>query len=144
LTQPLIIPYPLTSQNLAERLWDRAYDDLKADESALVTAYEEILSRELDRNASQSPIPEPQKNVIEVDSGKRRLQMGLLVQVGLKKTEGTAKVKQGIRETVNVILSAKEIIGSAVQTVPQAALAWTGVCFALQVGVPSSNSKFIY
>jgi hypothetical protein len=65
--------------------------------------------------------------------------MGLLVQAGLKKTESVVKVKQGVGEVVDVILSAKDIIGLAVQTVPQAALAWTGVCFALQVSVLSKR-----
>ena len=33
--------------SLPERLWDRAYDELKAKESKLVATYEKILSREL-------------------------------------------------------------------------------------------------
>ncbi|KAH8902599.1 hypothetical protein BR93DRAFT_987741 [Coniochaeta sp. PMI_546] len=44
---------------------------------------------------------------------------------------------------MDFVLSAKSIIDSAVQAVPQAALAWTGVCFALHVGnrgIPSSSS----
>jgi N-terminal domain of NWD NACHT-NTPase len=70
--------------------------------------------------------------------------MGLLVQTGLKKTESVVKVKQGIGEVVDVILSAKDIIGLAVQTVPQAALAWTGVCFVLQVSVLSRGTRATY
>jgi hypothetical protein len=40
--------------------------------------------------------------------------MGLLVQAGLKKTESVVTVKQIIGEVVDVILSAKDIIGLAV------------------------------
>jgi hypothetical protein len=41
-------------------------------------------------------------------------------------------VKQAVGEVMQGVLSMKDIIGSALQTVPQAALAWTGVCFAMQ------------
>ena len=124
------------ASSIAQRLWDRAYDGFKADESALVLAYEKILSRELNEKASKSGELEFQINAIEQrDPAVRRLQMGQLIQAGLKKTESVVKVKHGIGEVVDVILSAKDIIGSAVQTVPQAALAWAGVCFALQVSV---------
>jgi hypothetical protein len=113
-----------------ERLWDRAYDNLKADDSPLVSAYEEILSRELNGNASK----EYQETVIEqTNPAIRRSQMIQLVQTGLMKTEKEAKVKQAIRDVMQPVLSAKDMIGSAVQAVPQAALAWTGVCLALQV-----------
>ena len=130
---------------IAQRLWDRAYDNLKADESALVLAYEKILSRELNEKAPKSEELESQINTIEQrDPAVRRLQMGLLVKAGLKKTESVVKVKHGIGEAVNFILSAKNIIDSAVQMVPQAALAWAGVCFALQVSVSSRSTHSTY
>ena len=130
---------------IAQRLWDRAYDDLKVDESALLLAYEKILSRELNEKAPESGELEFQINAIEQrDPAVRRLQMGLLVQAGLKKTESVVKVKHGIGEVVDVILSAKNIIDLAVQTVPQAALPWTGVCFALQVNVSSRSTHSTY
>ena len=129
------------ASSIAQRLWDRAYDDLKANGSALVPAYEKILSCELNEKAPKSGELKFQKNVIEQrDPAARRLQMGLLVQAGLKKTESVVKAKHGIGEVVDVILSAKNIIELAVQTVPQAALAWTGVCFALQVSVSSRGT----
>lgn len=37
------------------------------------------------------------------------------------------------------ILSVKEVVSSAVQVMPQAALAWTGVCFTLQVSLQYSD-----
>ena len=133
------------ASSIAQRLWDRAYDDLKADESALVLAYEKILSRELNEKAPKSRELEFQINAIDQrDPAARSLQMGLLIQAGLKKTESVVKVKHGIGEVVDVILSAKDIIGSAVQMVPQAALAWTGVCFALQVSVSSRSTHSTY
>ena len=133
------------ASSTAQQLWDRAYENLKTDESALVLAYEKILSRKLNEKAPKSGELEFQTNAIEQrDPALRRLQMGLLVQAGLKKTESVVKVKHGIGEVVDVILPAKNIIDLAVQTVPQAALAWTGVCFALQVSVPSRGTHSTY
>ena len=123
--------------SLPERLWDQAYDDLKADDSILVSAYEEVLSRELSGNASR----EYQETTIEqTNPMARRSQMIQLVQTGLMKTEKEAKVKQAIRETMQPVLSAKDMIDSAVQAVPQAALAWTGICLALQVCLPPRDA----
>jgi hypothetical protein len=119
-----------------EQLWDLAYDNLKADEYTLVKAYEKILSRELDENASSSEASELQESGIEQTNPEtRRSQMSQLIQAGLKKTERQAKVKQGVGEAMQVVLSAKETIGSAIQSMPQAALAWAGVCLALQVSL---------
>ena len=61
--------------------------------------------------------------------------MDTLIQAGLAKTEKEAKIKQSVGEVLQKILSVKDVVSSAVQAMPQAALAWTGVCFALQVGL---------
>ena len=129
--------------SLPERLWDRAYDELKANESKLVAVYEKILSHELKQDDSSSVTSELYDNAIEQKIlTTRRSQMSQLVQAGLKKTETEAKVKQGIGNAMQVVLSAKDIISSAIQTVPQAALAWTGVCFALQILLnPTEETK---
>jgi hypothetical protein len=133
---------------LPEQLWDKAYDGLKADDSELVTAYEKVLSRELKDDAPSSAPPSSvtsESQVNEIEQTKpdiRRLQMHKLAQAGLKKTEKEAKAKQTIGDALQVVLSAKNIISSAVEARPQASLAWTGVCFALQILVnPGDESK---
>jgi hypothetical protein len=76
------------------------------------------------------------KNSIEqTDNDKRWSQMEWLVQAGLGKTERESSIKQTVGAALQGVLSLKDLIGSALQTVPQAALAWTGVCFAMQVGL---------
>lgn len=123
---------------LPEQLWDRAYDDLKDQERDLVKLYETILSRELDGSSK-----EPEENAIEqTDRAKRRSQMDHLLNTGLDKTKKLAKVEKNIGDTINIVLSVKEAIGSALQAVPIAALAWTGVCVALQVSSPSEIRKY--
>jgi hypothetical protein len=53
--------------------------------------------------------------------------MKQLVDIGLDKTAFEAKVKDDIGVATHVAIS------SAVQAVPQAALAWTGICLVLEV-----------
>jgi len=68
--------------------------------------------------------------------------MRQFTQAGLKKTETEAKAKQNIGNAMRVFLSAKDIVRSAVEAFPHAALAWTGVCFALQIlSNPTDESK---
>jgi len=131
---------PSTPSDLPERLWDRAYNELKDEEDKWVDEYERILSRELMGGDSSSTNLELQKNEIEQKNpAKRRQQMSQLVEAGLRKTAGEDKVKQAIGGAMLGILNVKDMIGSALQPVPQAALAWTGVCFALQVSLPPEN-----
>lgn len=72
-------------QGLRERLWNQAYDELKADESDIVDAYEKILSRELSGGDSSSTSLASQKNEIEQNAEKRWSQMEQLVRAGLKR-----------------------------------------------------------
>ena len=63
--------------------------------------------------------------------------MKQLVDKGLAKTEHEAKVKQEMGDPVDIVLKLKDMISTAVKPCPEAALAWTGVVFALQVSVAS-------
>ena len=124
---------PTSSSNLLEQLWNKAYDQLKQKEPKLVDAYETLLSQTLNGDSS-SRQPVQYKNLIEQkDVPKRRSQMDRLIQIGLVKTEKEARIKQNIGEIMEKILSVKDVVSSAIEAMPQAALAWTGVCFALQV-----------
>lgn len=114
-----------------EQLWDQAYDDLKHDDPKLIQLYETILSSDLDNGSKR-----PKGNVIEQkDRTKRRSQMESLLNTGLDKTEKLANVETNIGDAINIVLSIKEAIGSGLQAVPIAALAWTGVCVALQASL---------
>ncbi|CAK7207512.1 hypothetical protein SEUCBS139899_010322 [Sporothrix eucalyptigena] len=103
-----------------EHLWDQAYDDLKADEYKLITLYEVILSRKLGGSEST-------ENAITANEAERRSQMERLLEVGLDKTAKLAKVEKDIGDAINIVLSVKDAVGSALQAVPVAAVAWTGV-----------------
>ena len=113
-------------------IWDQAYDSLQESDAKLVEAYEKILSSRASAIDSASETTEPQ-NTIDRNPEARREQMQKLIQDGLQKTNREAKIMQGIGKAANFVLSANDMISTAIQAVPQAALAWTGVCFALQV-----------
>ncbi|KAK4150587.1 NACHT domain-containing protein [Chaetomidium leptoderma] len=119
--------------SLPVRLWDRAYNDLKQEERGLVDVYEKILSWQL-QDGPGSAVPESQPNTIaQNNSDARRRQMIQLIHAGLDKTSREATVKESLGVAVNVVLLARNIISSAIQAMPQAALAWTGICLALEV-----------
>ncbi|KAL9488344.1 hypothetical protein ACSS6W_000621 [Trichoderma asperelloides] len=122
------------SSRSPEHLWDRAYDELKVNDAALVDAYEKILSCHLcDRDPESDGDVDEENIIAQGDPGARRAQMEQLVTSGLVKIKREMKMKESLDKGMQVVMSAKEVIRSAIQTIPQAALAWTGVCVALEM-----------
>lgn len=124
----------LQHESLRGELWNKAYDGRKDKEAELVEAYEKLLSREL---GQETQVDSPADNSINLirskNSEARKLQMEQIVRYGLKKTEREASVKSGIEEKTRVLSSMKDLISQAVKSSPEASLAWTGVCFCMQV-----------
>ncbi|KAK3169687.1 hypothetical protein OEA41_009071 [Lepraria neglecta] len=108
----------------------------------MVDAYERILSRELKEDCSGHDPSRIENTIEQVDTAKRWSQMERLVQARLEKTEREDRVKGAAGEVMQGILSVKDAISSGLQAVPQAAIAWTSICFALQMFVnPTTESK---
>jgi hypothetical protein len=132
--------------SIPERLWNRAYEHAKANDSSTVDAYEKILSvRLVEHNADVPDAPHPanlasQQNEIAQNADKRRMQMQQLVQYGLRKTEKDAQVKQGVGDGIQAAMAVKEVVDKAIQASPEAAVAWVGVCFALEVWIPTMEN----
>ncbi|KAH8646435.1 hypothetical protein BGZ61DRAFT_65069 [Ilyonectria robusta] len=122
---------PLPS--LQERLWNQAYDELKASEPKVVEAYEKILSAELCRNDSTSVASRPTENEIGRIRETRCRQMQQLVQEGLDRTQKAASIKRGIDEGLQAVQAVRGIVDKAVQAAPEAAVAWAGVCLVLEI-----------
>ena len=96
--------------------------------------YEKIVSQKLDNDDFKPGELEKEKNLVEQkDENMRRLQMEKIVIAAQTKTEKERIIKQNIGSVMQGALTLKDVISFAVQTVPQAALAWSGVCLALQV-----------
>lgn len=123
----------LPSTSLPERLWNEAYDALKADEPHIVEAYEKFLSTELQKDRGSCATSTEN----EIEPTERRChQMERLIHVGLQRTEKDAAAKQNIGDVLHTVNVVKEIVGTAVQAAPEAAVAWVGVSFALEVRLP--------
>jgi len=121
-------------------LWDLAYDSLKSEKTELLKAYEKILSHKLtkpDENSeaiAEQDAPDDQENSIAQNNPKlRRSQMARAVQIGLKRTEKEAKIKEELDPVMTFVLSTKAVLDSALQAVPQAAVTWSGCCFVLEI-----------
>lgn len=131
-----------SSRSLQERLWNQAYDELKANESDIVEAYEKILSGELHRGDSASTGCASEKNEIEQVGERRWCQMKQLVQAGLERTQREAAIKQGIGDGLQAISAVRGIVDKAVQAAPEAAVAWVGVCLGLEVESAFASPEF--
>ncbi|EXK78038.1 hypothetical protein FOQG_17268 [Fusarium oxysporum f. sp. raphani 54005] len=144
-------PSPLTSAdsetlplpNLQERLWNQAYDELKASEPKLVEAYEKILSVGLHRNDPSSVTCESTENEIGGAPETRHRQMQQLVQDGLDRTKKAASIKRSIDEGLQAVQAVRGIVDKAIQAAPEAAVAWVGVCLGLEIlSNPATEARY--
>ncbi|RYP02629.1 hypothetical protein DL764_005711 [Monosporascus ibericus] len=131
-SQPVSSDTAPTIQGLPERLWNRAYDDLKEEESRLVDTYEKLLSHELEGDPSSTDLTSQKNEIEQRNPDMRRDQMSRLVTAGLKKIEREAEIKGNIEEGMQPLSSARGVIDTVVKAYPEASLAWAGVCCALQ------------
>lgn len=113
-----------------EQLWDQAYDAVQDDDPELIRLYESILDVELGESEDGDGA---EKIVSQQGQNARKAQMHSLLQAGLNKTKKLAGVEKKVAVAINVVLSVKSALDSALTAVPIAAIAWTSVCVALQV-----------
>ncbi|KAH7146948.1 hypothetical protein B0J13DRAFT_441609, partial [Dactylonectria estremocensis] len=118
---------------LQERLWNQAYDELKASEPKLVEAYEKILSVRLHRKDPSFVPCESTENEIRGARETRCRQMLQLVQDGLDRTQKAVSIKRGIGKGLEVVQAVRGIVDKAVQAAPEASIAWVGVCLGLEI-----------
>jgi hypothetical protein len=116
---------------VSERLWNAAYDSLETDNAELVMSYLKTLETVLGAN----PGVTPDTNISAEfhDPTKRQMYMRRLVEEGRSKISRASKITNRVGVVADIVLSVKGIIDLAVQSVPQAALPWAGVCVGLQM-----------
>jgi hypothetical protein len=140
-----IVAVTVEPRDICERVWTEAYDQARADDQNVVDAYEILLSTWLHENSTgvtrpqSSAVGTSQQNEIAKDVAERRSQMQKLAELGLSRTERHAKATQRAGDGMQAALMLKEIVGKAVQASPEAAFAWVGVCFALEVRDAAAN-----
>lgn len=103
-------------------LWDDAYLKLKSEDPKLIEGYEGLLQQEI---LDGSDVPDPDPNGAN--------QMELALNRSLERTAKLDKVEARIRPAIDIVLSVKATIGTALSSVPIAAAAWTPICITLQV-----------
>ncbi|KAL7798166.1 hypothetical protein V8C37DRAFT_247410 [Trichoderma ceciliae] len=111
------------------RLWNEAYEQLESNNAELVESYEKILSQQLprDQGSSEPAFPE---NRIDAAYDERWKQMQTIVEVVIERTKTAIARRRKIGGGLTVVSTA---MNQAVRAVPEAAVAWTGVCFALEM-----------
>ncbi|KAH0499720.1 hypothetical protein TgHK011_006895 [Trichoderma gracile] len=131
------------AQTTSDEIWDRAYDELKAEESALVQAYESILTAQLFCDNDGTTDATSGGNRIEQhDKENRRSQMQKLVKNGLNKISRESKAKSRIGDYLPIVDVSNNIVTNVVKGVPQAALPWAAVSLSLELLTnPISETK---
>lgn len=125
--KPATEPMPLQA-----RLWNEAYELLKSSNAELVDSYEQILSRELLRGQHAVSEPASLHNRIDAAYGERWKQMHTIVDVAMRRQEERVAKQKKIAGGMAAVSTAMR---QAVRAVPEAAIAWTGVCFAFEVSL---------
>ncbi|KAJ6439182.1 NACHT and WD40 domain protein [Purpureocillium lavendulum] len=110
----------------SQRLWNAAFDGLQDDSGTtkLVESYAQTLTRILGSGSSTHTELD--------DPGRRQVLMRELVQGGLKRISTPSRIRRGVGDVAQFVISAKSMIDIAIQNIPQAALPWAGVCIGLQ------------
>ncbi|KAL6864200.1 hypothetical protein J3F83DRAFT_151605 [Trichoderma novae-zelandiae] len=129
ITEPVNEPKPLQG-----RLWNEAYELLKASNAELVDSYERILSRELLRDQHGGFEPMSLDNRIDAGYEERWKQMHIIVDAALGRQEERVARKQKIGGGLAAV---GIVMRQAARTAPEAAVAWTGVCFAFEMAANS-------
>jgi hypothetical protein len=119
----------------SQRLWNDAYESLEKDEdnSQLVEDYVktlEMVFRDRTSASGDSDISTELKDPV-----KRQLHMKTLLVDGQMKIFRSSNFMKGAGDVAQFILSTKTLVDSAIQSIPQAALPWAGVCVGLQVSI---------
>jgi hypothetical protein len=126
----------------SQRLWNTAYDNLEKDDDTaeLVRSYVKVLDKVLNtKKASDSSASGTDDVSAELkDPAKRETYMRDLVKEGQAKVSTALKIKKAVGNVAEFVLSSKDMIGTAIQNIPQAALPWAGVCVGLQVSTNPS------
>jgi len=122
----------LVAESLPGRLWNLAYDQLKAKNPKLIEHYEGILSSQIDGQELKAVDLDTQINKISTGQS-RSLQMRQLVDTGLLRTEKAAATNEAVAQGLQVFNVVKDSVAIATRASPEASIAWVPICLALDV-----------
>ena len=125
---------PVTS----EEVWNCAYNELAGDEAtaSLVEAYVKVLPKAINPNKDSNEPDNKEADKLHDDMNnpiQRQKMMQSAINAGQAKIAKPSKATQAVGSVSSFVLKFKGVIDMAVQSNPQAALPWAGVCVGLQV-----------
>jgi hypothetical protein len=117
-------PAPLDPTSSPQRIWNRAYEELKQpeNEQAIVEAYEKILTTYLPPTTETTQDNNDAQNLIYGDPAKRWKQMEQLVQKGLEKTAKDAERKEKVNHWITITEPLRGAVSTGVKAAPDAAI----------------------
>ena len=123
------------NKQLQQRLWNDAYEQLKADDAKLVESYELILSEHmLSPTGNEGAADEfARQNEISNDPEKRQQQMEMLKEAGLERTRKGASVKAKINSALQTVAPIRDILEKSLKASQEAAAVWSGVSLIFEV-----------
>jgi hypothetical protein len=129
---------PVSAQSISARVWNDAYEATRVEHPGLVKQYEAVLYAELSPVTLSAGKYNLGQWSISNDPDKRADEMRQLVYAGLERSRKQMDAAENVSEGIRAIFALKGVVDKAVQACPQAAVAWVGICFTLEVRQPSS------
>ncbi|OBS26255.1 hypothetical protein FPOA_00195 [Fusarium poae] len=121
---------PPSKAKRQEQLWDRAYNQLKEDETKLHEAYEEIIS-------SKAPYMDESLNkdqqVVLTSAQEKWDQMRKTAQEGLDRTQRSAELQGTVDDFFEMVTPIKGIVDRIMPVVPQAQVPWLAVSLTFEI-----------
>ncbi|CEJ82945.1 hypothetical protein VHEMI02983 [[Torrubiella] hemipterigena] len=137
------LPEP-TLSTLQVQLWTEVYDAIKEADPKLIDSYERILSSKLKELELGISTETTGDNSISHNGEERWVQMQAIAKYSLKQTEKASAVADKATQALKVITTVKGVVSSALQSVPQAAVVWTGVLSSSIVEYQGNRSGLKY
>ncbi|SPO03471.1 uncharacterized protein DNG_06154 [Cephalotrichum gorgonifer] len=147
-------PIEDASQNLSDLLWDEAYDQVKVEHTDMAMWYEQTLSTRLEQIAEKVITPQTSTSfnpfeirVSQENPQDRRIQMKELLESLLNeadhKDKGGSEEDDDDGEGETETTTVRKMLQHAVDsTMPNALLAWVGICFASKILLsPKASNK---
>lgn len=119
-------------------LWEEAYNKLRKDEPKMMEAFGNALLASQSTEPSSHHATTPGKLQAEKQDQLQALANRQLDELSQKRYrlsvgEKSIVVRDQFKKTLKVVLAFKDLISSAIAAEPVAAMAWSGISFALQV-----------
>ncbi|CRK16860.1 hypothetical protein BN1708_011852 [Verticillium longisporum] len=126
-------PSATSEEDVALRLWNSAYEEIRQKNEQLTEAYERILTMNI--NDGVGALTAAAANIFANGAAEARIQrMAISVQKSLEKIHARRSIREGVIQA-SALLDKLEKVGKLALTPapPPATMAWSGICAAVHV-----------